>query len=111
MQNYQANNFPHVLGEMSVKIDNHVVSHLPARVYNVLEDLAETIMNPVNCRTSRITVSLKDNPDFCTPEPVYVYTAVTNPSFDSDSYVERLTPLPFLRVQDIIDLTSLRIDL
>ena len=46
-------------GEKSVKIDNHVVSHFPAPVYNVLEDLAETIMNPANYRTSRITVSLK----------------------------------------------------
>jgi len=30
-------------GENSVKIDNHVVSHFSARVYNGLEDLAETI--------------------------------------------------------------------
>jgi len=43
-------------GENSVKIDNHIVSHFPARVYiyNGLEDLAETIMNPANCHTSRI---------------------------------------------------------
>jgi len=65
--------------ENSVKIDNHVVSHFPASVYNILEDLAETIINPANCRTSRITVSLKDNPHCTTPEPVYVYTDVIKP--------------------------------
>ena len=36
-------------------------------------------MNPANCHTSRITVSLKDNPDFTTPEPVYVYTGIIKP--------------------------------
>jgi len=41
-------------GENSVKIDNHVVCHFPARVYNGLEDLVETIINPANCRASRI---------------------------------------------------------
>jgi hypothetical protein len=51
-----------------------VVSLFPARVYNGLEDLAETILNRANCRNSKITVCLKDNPDFITPEPVYVYT-------------------------------------
>jgi hypothetical protein len=56
--------------ENSVKINNHIVSHLPARIYNGLEDLAETIMNPANSHISRITVSLKANPDFTTPEPV-----------------------------------------
>ena len=44
-------------GVNSVKIDNHIVSHFPARKYNGLEDLAETIMNPANCRTSRITIN------------------------------------------------------
>jgi len=36
-------------GEYSVKIDNHVVSHFIARVYNGLEDLVDTIMNPAIC--------------------------------------------------------------
>jgi len=35
-------------GENSVKIDNHIAPQFPARVYNGLEDLAETIMNPAN---------------------------------------------------------------
>ena len=30
-------------GENSVKNDNHVVSHFPARVYNGLENLAEQL--------------------------------------------------------------------
>jgi len=45
-------------GKNSVKIDNHVVSHFPVRVCNGLADLAETIMNPANCCTSRINISL-----------------------------------------------------
>jgi len=28
---------------------NNELSHFPNRVYNGLEDLAETIMNPANC--------------------------------------------------------------
>ena len=35
-------------GKNSVKIDNQVVSQFPARVYNGLEDLGETIINPAN---------------------------------------------------------------
>ena len=98
-------------GENSVKIDNHVVSHFPARVYNGLEDLAETIMNPANRHTSRITVSLTDNPDFSTPEPVYVYTAIIKPNLFGDSYVKLLTTLHFPSSKGIIDLTFLCIDL
>ena len=75
-------------------IDNNIVSHFPARIYR-LEDLAETIMNPANCHTSRITVSLKDNPDFTTPELVYVYTDIIKPNLVGDSYVKLLTTLHF----------------
>jgi hypothetical protein len=46
-------------GENSVKIDNNILSHFLACIYNGLEDLAETIMKPANCHTSRITVLLK----------------------------------------------------
>jgi hypothetical protein len=42
-------------GKNSVKIDNHIISHFPARIYKGLEDLAETIMNPANCHIYRIT--------------------------------------------------------
>jgi len=82
-----------MLGENSIKIDNHVVSHIPARVYNGFEDLAETIMNPENCRTSIITLLLKVNHDFTTPEPVYAYTDIKKTNFFGDSYVKLLTTL------------------
>jgi hypothetical protein len=65
-------------GASCVMTDNQLVSHFPARVYNGLEDLTETILDPANCRTSKVTVSLKDNPDFTAPEPVYVYTDIIN---------------------------------
>jgi len=84
-----------VLRENSVKIDNHILSDFPARICKGLEDLAETIMKPANCHTSRITVSLKDNPDFTTPEPAYVYTDIIKPNLVGDSYVKLLTTLHF----------------
>jgi len=82
-------------GENSVKIDNHIVSHFPAPISNGLEDLAETIMNLANRHTSRITVSLKGNPYFITPEPVYVYTDIIKPILFGDSYVKILMNLHF----------------
>lgn len=82
-------------GENSITIDNNVISHFPARVYNGVEDLAQTIMNPANCRTSKITVSLKDNTNFTEPEPVYVYTDVIKPNLVGDSYVKLLSTLHF----------------
>jgi hypothetical protein len=48
-------------------------------------------MNPANCNTFRITVSLKNNPDFTTPEHVYVYTDIIKPNLFGESYVELLT--------------------
>ena len=81
-------------GENSFKIYNNIVSHFPARIYKGLEDLSETIMNPANCHTSRITVSLKDNPDFTTPEAVYVYTDIKL-NLVGDCYVKLLTTLHF----------------
>jgi hypothetical protein len=50
-------------GAISVMIDNHLVSHFPARVYNRLEDLAKTILDPANCRTSKVTI-FKGQPSF-----------------------------------------------
>jgi hypothetical protein len=75
-------------GENSVKLDNNIISHFPARMYNGIEDLAEIIMNPANCHTSRITVSLKDNPDFTKPEAVYEYTVIIKPNLVGDFYVK-----------------------
>jgi len=81
--------------EKSVKIDNHIVSQFPARVYNGRENLAEKIMNRATCHTSRITVSLKDNTDFTTPEPVYVYTDIIKPNLVGDSYVKSFNDSTF----------------
>jgi hypothetical protein len=76
--------FYFVLREKSVTIDNHIVCHFPARVYDGLEDLAETILNSANCCASKINVSLKDNPDFTTPKHVYVYTDIIKPNLVGD---------------------------
>jgi len=39
-------------------------------VYNRLEDLAETIMNPTNCCSVGVNLPEIDKADFATPEPV-----------------------------------------
>jgi len=65
------------IGENSLRIRDNVLSHFPNRVYNGLEDLAETILNPANCHSTRVNVSVKDNYDFASPEPVYVYTLLS----------------------------------
>jgi len=62
-----------------------VVSHFPNHVYNGLENLAETIMNPANCHSSRVNVSVKDNFDFASPDHVYVYTGIIKPNLVWDS--------------------------
>jgi hypothetical protein len=78
-------------GKNSLRINEKVVSHFPLRVYNGLEDLAKTIMNPANCPSSSAAIPVKDNSDFATPEPVYVYTDIINPNLVGDSYVRLLT--------------------
>jgi hypothetical protein len=80
-------------GASSVVLDNNLVSHFPARVYNGFEDLTKTILDPANCRTSKVTVVLKDNPDFTAPEPFYIYTDIIKPNLVGDSYVKLLTTL------------------
>ena len=72
-----------------------MVSHFPNRVYNGLEDLAETIMNPANCHSSRVNVSVYDNFDFALPEPAYVYTDNIKPNLVGGSCVRLLTTLHF----------------
>jgi len=52
-------------------------------------------MNPANCVTSRIIVSLKDDPDFTKPDLVNVYTDIMKPNLVGNSYVKRLTTLNF----------------
>ena len=74
-------------------IRDNVVSKFPNRVYNGLEDLAETIMNPANCHSSPVNAPVKGNSDFASPEPVYVYTDIVKPNLFGDSYVKLLTTL------------------
>ena len=48
-------------------IDENLVSYFRARVYNGFDDLAETIMNHANCRTSLVMLPTKDNLNFTHP--------------------------------------------
>ena len=69
------------------------MSHFPNRVYNGFEDLAETIMNPANCHSNKVNMPMKDNSNFASPEPVYVYADIVKPNLVGDSYVKLLTTL------------------
>jgi len=60
-----------------------------------VEDLVETVMTPANCRTSRVTLTAKDNFDFTLPQSVYVYKDIIRPNLVGDSYVRLLTSLHF----------------
>ena len=82
-------------GENSIMVDEHLVSNFPARVYNGIDDLAETIMNPANCHSSTVNLSTKDNFNFIQPEPVHIYTDIIKPNLVGDSYVRLLTSLHF----------------
>ena len=83
------------IGENSLRIRDNAVSHFPNRVYKGLEDLAETIMKTVNCNSTRVNVAVKDNYDFASPEPVFVYTYIVKPNIVGNSYVKLLTTLQF----------------
>jgi len=50
-------------------INEILVSYFPARVYNGIDNLVETIMNPANCRSSTVNLSAKGNFQFAQPEP------------------------------------------
>ena len=56
-------------------INKNLVSYVPARVYNGIEDLGETIMNPANCRTSLVMLPTKDNLNFTQPD-TYTFTRI-----------------------------------
>jgi hypothetical protein len=60
-------------GKILLQIGEMLVFQFPVWVYNGLEDLAETIMNPTNCCSSGVNLPETDKPDFATPEPVQVY--------------------------------------
>ena len=70
-------------------------SYFPSRVYDSIDDLAETIMHPANCRSSTVKHSMKDNINFSHPEPLYIYTDIIKPNLVGDSYVRVLTSLHF----------------
>ena len=74
-------------------VNESLVSYFPARTYNDINDLAETIINPSNCRSSTMNVSTKDNFNFAQPEPVYIYTDIIKPNLVGESYVRLLTSL------------------
>ena len=74
-------------------VNENLVSNFPARLYNGIDDLAETNMNPANCRSCTVILSTKDNLNFALPEPIYVYTDIIKPNFVGDTYVRLLTSL------------------
>lgn len=82
-------------GENSIMVNENLVSYFPARAYESIDDLAETIMNPDNCHSSTVKLSPKDNIYFSQPEPVYIYTDIIKPNLVGDSYVRLLTSLHF----------------
>ena len=79
-------------GDNSIVIDENLVSHFPARIYNAIDDLAEKIMYPANCRSSRLILPTKDN---TRSELFYVYTNIIKPNLVGDNYVRLLTSLHF----------------
>jgi len=64
----------------------NLVSYFPARAYNSVDELAETIVNPANCRSSTVNLPTKDNFNFAQPEPGYVYTYIIKRNLVGDSY-------------------------
>ena len=87
-------------GENSILNNENLVSYFPARVHNGTEDLAETITNPSNCRTSPVLLPTEDNLNLTLPEPVYVYTDIIKPNLVGDTYVRLPTALQFPSVKD-----------
>ena len=82
-------------GEYTIMVDERLVSYIPARVYNGIDEIAENIMNPANCLPSTVNLSTKDKFNFTQPEPVYIYTDIINPNLVGDNYVRLLTSLYF----------------
>ena len=52
-------------------------------------------MNNANCHSNKVNVPIKNNYDFASPKPVYVYTDIVKPNLVGDSYVKLLTNLHF----------------
>jgi hypothetical protein len=62
-------------GENSFMVKENLVPYFLVRVYNIIEDLSQTIMNSANCRSSRVNLSTKDNFNFAQPDP-YTFTLI-----------------------------------
>ena len=82
-------------GENPIKVNGNLLSYFPACVYNVIHDLALTIVNPDNFRSYTVKLPTKDNFNFAQPEPVYFYTDIIESNLFGDSYVNILTSLHF----------------
>ena len=80
-------------GENSIIVDENLVSYFPARLYNGIEDLAETTINPANCHSSTENVTTKANFNFTQPESEYIYTDIIKRNLVGDSYMRLLTCL------------------
>ena len=76
-------------------VNHNLVSYFLARVYNGIDDLAETIMNPAKCISSTLFLSTKGNLNFVLSEPVYVYTVIIKPNLVWGTYMRPLTSLHF----------------
>ena len=82
-------------GQILLQTGEKLVFHFPVWVYNGLEDLAETIMNPTNCCSLWVNLPETDKSDFVTPEPVQVNAYITKLNLLGDTYVRLLTTLHF----------------
>jgi len=76
-------------------VNENLVSHFAARTYDDINDFAETIINPANCRPSTVNFPNKDNFNVAQPEPVYVYTDIIKRNLVGVHYVRLLTVLHF----------------
>ena len=81
--------------ENSFFVKENLISYIPARVYNNIEDLTEEIIKHANCRSSTVTLSSKDKFNFSQPETIYGYTNIIKPNVFRDHYVRLLTSLHF----------------
>jgi len=82
-------------GENCIIFDENLVSCFPARVYNGIDDLAKTIMNPAICHSSTVNLSTKVYFNFTQSELIYIYTDIIKPNLVGDSYVRLLTSSHF----------------
>jgi len=80
-------------------VNENLIFYTPSRAYDSIDDLAETIMNPANCRFSTLKHSIKDNINFAHPALVYVYTDILKPNVLGDSFMRPLTSLHFPSVK------------